>query len=260
MKRVIRYSSFVLALGVMFSACYYMSYRSALNKLRRMESKQNMDALFDEQMRLAERMFTNLTGQMASNAPEDQNDLVQPPQISDEVPTPTPEDLSVEDNGDGNEEVVEANQIMGERVLTTTKIISETFDTVTGVFSMQEIMPDSAMIGMTRDELVAYLAEEMENMPLSEREKGLISNELITFSKDRVIMRKTYDADKVEFLYYVAVKNGEIIVYHSDRKTVYEYTGISAFDLGEEERLALLNGIQIKTQEELFSLLESYSS
>lgn len=258
MKRVIRYSSFVLALGVMFSACYYMSYRSALNKLRRMESKQNMDALFDEQMRLAERMFTNLTGQMASNVPEDQNDLVQPPQISDEVPTPTPEDLSVEDNG--NEEVVEANQIMGERVLTTTKIISETFDTVTGVFSMQEIMPDSAMIGMTRDELVAYLAEEMENMPLSEREKGLISNELITFSKDRVIMRKTYDADKVEFLYYVAVKNGEIIVYHSDRKTVYEYTGISAFDLGEEERLALLNGIQIKTQEELFSLLESYSS
>ena len=259
MKRVIRYSSFVLALGVMFSVCYYMSYRSALNKLRRLESKQSMDALFDEQMRLAERMFTNLTGQMMPNETEDQNTLIQAPQTSDEVPTKTPpEDLSAEDNGD--EDAVEANQIMGERVLTTTKIISETFDTVTGVFSMQDIMPDSAMIGMTRDELSAYLAEEMENMPLSEREKGLISNELITFSKDRVIMRKTYDADKVEFLYYVAVKNGEIIVYHSDRKTVYEYTGISAFDLGEEERLALLNGIQIKTQEELFSLLESYSS
>lgn len=259
MKRVVRYSSFVLVLGIMFSACYYMSYRSALNKLRRMESRQNMDALFDEQMKLAERMFTNLTGQMASNASEEQNALVQPPQTSDEIPTPTPqENLSAE--GNGQEEAVEANQITSERVLTTTKIISETFDTVTGVFSMQEIMPDSAMIGMTRDELSEYLAQEMENMPLSEREKGLIANELITFSKERVIMRKTYDADKVEFLYYVAVKNGEIIVYHSDRKTVYEYTGISAFDLGEEERLALLNGIQIKTQEELFSLLESYSS
>ncbi len=259
MKRVVRYSSFVLALGVLFSACYYMSYRSALNKLRRLESKQSMDALFDEQMRLAERMFTNLTGQMMPNGVEDQDTLIQTPQTSDEVPEPTPqEDLSTEHNG--QEDAVEANQIMGERVLTTTKIISETFDTVTGVFSMQEIMPDSAMIGMTRDELSAYLAEEMENMPLSEREKGLITNELISFSKDRVIMRKTYDADKVEFLYYVAVKNGEIIVYHSDRKTVYEYTGISAFDLGEEERLALLNGIQIKTQEELFSLLESYSS
>lgn len=258
MKRVVRYSFFVLVLGIMFSACYYMSYRSALNKLRHMESRQNMDALFDEQMRLAERMFTNLTGQMASNAPEEQNALVQPPQTSDEIPTPTPQEISAEENG--QEEAVEANQVTGERVLTTTKIISETFDTVTGVFSMQEIMPDSAMIGMTRDELSAYLAQEMENMPLSEREKGLIANELITFSKERVIMRKTYDADKVEFLYYVAVKNGEIIVYHSDRKTVYEYTGISAFDLGEEERLALLNGIQIKTQEELFSLLESYSS
>ena len=48
MKRVIRYSSFILALGIMFSACYYMSYRSALGKLRRMESRQDMDALFDE--------------------------------------------------------------------------------------------------------------------------------------------------------------------------------------------------------------------
>ena len=45
MKRVIRYSSFILALGIMFSACYYMSYRSALGKLRRMESRQDMDAL-----------------------------------------------------------------------------------------------------------------------------------------------------------------------------------------------------------------------
>ena len=71
MKRVIRYVSFVLVLGVMFSACYYFSYRSALKKLRRMENQQSMNALLDAQMRFAERMFANLTGSMLADAGAD---------------------------------------------------------------------------------------------------------------------------------------------------------------------------------------------
>ncbi|MDE7326444.1 MAG: hypothetical protein K2N63_09225 [Lachnospiraceae bacterium] len=248
MKRVIRYSSFVLALGIMFSACYYMSYRSALGKLRRMESRQDMDALFDEQMKLAERMFRNLTGRMEEEKKEEGNIPVQG------QATPTPDPLGEE------ADAVAAGQIAPERVLTTTKIIAETYDSVTGKFSTRETMPDSAMIGMTREELSDYLAQELVNMPDSERDQGLILNELITFSRDRIIVRKTYDSNRIDFLYYVAVKNGEVVVYHNDRITVYEYTGISALSLAEEERLALLSGIRVKTQEELFSLLESYSS
>lgn len=254
MKRVIRYVSFVLALGVMFSACYYFSYRSALKKLRHMENQQSMNALFDEQIRFAERMFANLTGSMLADAGADT-----PVQATVE-PDENPENPAEGDMAGEDEWAVEANRIEPERIFSGTKIVSETYDTVTGVFTMQEIMPDSAMIGMTREELSAYLADELENMPLSEYEKGLLSNELITFSKEKVILRKTYDPGRVDFLYYIAVKNGEIIVYHSDQKTVYEYTGISALGLAEEERLALLEGIRVKTAEELFSLLESYSS
>ncbi len=248
MKRVIRYSSFILALGIMFSACYYMSYRSALGKLRRMESRQDMDALFDEQMKLAERMFRNLTGKMEEEKSQGEDIPVQA------QATPTPDPMGEE------ADAVAAGQIAPERVSATTRIIAETFDTVTGKFSTREIMPDSAMIGMTRDELTDYLAQELVNMPDSERDQGLILNELITFSKDRIIVRKTYDSNRIDFLYYVAVKNGEVVVYHNDRNTVYEFTGISALLLSEEERLALLEGIRIRTQEELFSLLESYSS
>lgn len=247
MKRVVRYILFIMVLGMMFSACYYMSYRSALRKLRSMESRQNMNAMLDEQTFLAERMFANLTGgtvaDKASAEPE--------PAAAEPEPTlPEEEDT----------QAVAVNQMEAERILPGTKIIAETYDTVTGEFYMQEQVPDTAMIGMTREELIAYLAEELENMPVSEYEKGLFSNELITFSKDKVIFRKTYDASRVDFLYYIAVKNGEIVVYYSDKKTVYEYTGISAIKLGEEERLALMEGIQVKTAEELFSLLESYSS
>ncbi|MDE6874197.1 MAG: hypothetical protein K2P87_07040 [Lachnospiraceae bacterium] len=248
MKRVIRYISFVLVLGMMFSTCYYLSYRNALKKLRRMENKQSMDALFDEQMMLAERMFLNLTGSTAVDGSQDVPVLTQPVEGDGDVG---------EDDG---EPAVTVNRIEPERIFSGTKIVAETYDTVTGVFTMQETIPDSAMIGMTRDELVGYLAEEFENMPLSEQEKGLLSNELITFSKDKVILRKTYDSGQADFLYYIAVKNGEVVVYHNDRETVFEYTGISAIGLKEEERLALMEGIRVRTAEELFSLLESYSS
>ncbi len=249
MKRAVRYISFVLALGVMFSGCYYLSYRSALKKLRQMENKQDMNALFEEQAMLAERMFSNLTGSM-------------PPEGDVAVPTPGEEtgDQKEEVSNGEEEPVVEVNQTGPDRILPETKIVAETYDTMTGVFTMQEIEPDQTVIGMTREELSAYLAGQFENMPPSEYEKGLLSNELITFSKDKVILRKTYDSGKLDFLYYIAVKNGEIVVYYNDKETVYEYTGISAITLKEDERLALMEGIKVKTAEELFSLLESYSS
>lgn len=248
MKRVVRYILFVMVLGMMFSACYYMSYRSALKKLRNMESRQNMNAMLDEQTFFAEKMFANLTGgTVVDKTPGEPEPTVTEPEPAE------PED-------EEDTQAVAVNQIEAERILPGTKIIAETFDTVTGEFSMQEQIPDTEMIGMTREELIAYLAEELENMPVSEYEKGLFSNELITFSKDKVILRKTYDASRVDFLYYIAVKNGEIVVYYNDKETVYEYTGISAIKLEEEERLALMEGIRVKTAEELFSLLESYSS
>lgn len=249
MKRAIRYISFVLVLGVMFSGCYYLSYRSALKKLRQMEDKQDMNALFEEQALFAERMFSNLTGSVASEG-------------NTAVPTPPEEEGDPEKAvSDGGEEpVVEVNQMGPDRIQPETKIVAETYDIMTGVFTMQEIEPDQTVVGMTREELSAYLAGQFENMPASEFEKGLLSNELITFSKDKVILRKTYDSGKLDFLYYIAVKNGEIVVYYNDKETVYEYTGISAITLKEEERLALMEGVKVKTAEELFSLLESYSS
>lgn len=254
MKRVVRYTLFVMALGMMFSVCYYMSYRSALKKLRGMESRQNMNAMLDEQTFLAEQMFANLTGSVAADYPADE-----PEDETGQTAQESGTEQAAQENGE-DEPAVPANQIEAERILPETRIIAETYDTVTGEFTMQEQIPDTQMIGMTRDELTAYLAEELENMPASEYEKGLFSNELITFSKDKVILRRTYDADRVDFLYYIAVKNGEIVVYYNDKETVYEYTGISAIKLEEEERLALMEGIRVKTAEELFSLLESYSS
>lgn len=114
--------------------------------------------------------------------------------------------------------------------------------------------------GLTRTEIIQQLSDYMQNIPVAEYEKGLFAYELVKFSSDELVLRKSYNQDLVDFKYYIAVKDGYVIVYYSDLKTVYEYTKIVAIDLPESERNRLMQGIKIKTNEELYELLESYSS
>ena len=100
----------------------------------------------------------------------------------------------------------------------------------------------------------------MSDIPLEENEKGLYAYELLAFSKDEVIIRKSYNRDLIPDKYYMVVEDGKIVVYYSDLTTVYEYTNIEAFYLPEETRNELMEGIYIKDTEELFTLLESFSS
>lgn len=259
MKRLIWYILCIFVLGSMFSACYYLSYKSALNKLKQQERKQELNLMLDIEGRRAAEMFAALAG-LTSNKEENENIVLQTAdkQTSYEADAVG---LSLEDGtGKTEEDAVLADAVAEPCILPKTKILIESFEVTTGEFTTEEKQPDAVLIGMTREQLAEYLARELDNMPMTEYEKGLYVNELITFSENKVIIRKTYDMDRVNFLYYLAVKNGEVVVYYSDLKTVYEYTGIRAIDLAEEERLQLLEGIRIETAEELFSLLESYSS
>lgn len=264
MKRSIWYILCILVLGSMFSVCYYLSYRSALKKLRQQEKQQELNLVMDYGEQQAENMFAALTGTAAGDSGKNNTlENADNPGSTGAVGTgqPAPDDEGNAEQPDNRaEEAVPADTIQEAHILPGTKIFVESYEVTTGEFTVEERQPDSIIVGMTREQLLDYLADELDHMSVTEYEKGLYANELITFSENKVIVRKTYDMERVDFLYYLAVKNGEVVVYYSDMKTVYEYTGIRAMDLGEEERLLLLEGIRIKTAEELFSLLESYSS
>jgi hypothetical protein len=142
----------------------------------------------------------------------------------------------------------------------TTKYILETVDMKTNTTQTEELNPPSYFIGLTRDEIVEYLDNYMDDMPLSEYNKGLISYELVRFSNDEIEIKKSYNEDFVPFRFYVVVKNGYVVVYNSDLKSVYSYTHIEAQNLPEEDRIALIQGIYVNSLDELYALLESYSS
>ena len=60
--------------------------------------------------------------------------------------------------------------------------------------------------------------------------------------------------------YYLAEKNGYVVVYLSDKKTVYEYTNILFRDLPEDLQAEIETGKPIENTELLYGFLENYSS
>lgn len=60
--------------------------------------------------------------------------------------------------------------------------------------------------------------------------------------------------------FYLKNDNGKVHVYRGDGKTVYEYTNIDISTLPEGIQKEIENGKFIKSEVELYSFLENYSS
>jgi len=63
-----------------------------------------------------------------------------------------------------------------------------------------------------------------------------------------------------EIIFILGENNGRLAILSPDRQTVYETFNVYINTLPEYDRNLLLEGIQIKTSEELASLLEDFSS
>ncbi len=210
-----------MSLTVMFTVCYYMSYRHALNQFNKNAIERN--------------------GQFAG---------------VDITLAPTPL-LTADDNKDNS---ISTDTNTSNTILPSTKYVLETYDMKTDTLTSEELNPPGYLVGLTREEVIAYLSDYMKDLPLPECNKGLFAYELLSFSPERVVIKKSYNADMVPFRFYVVVRNGYVVVYNSDLKSVYSYTHIEAKSLPEDDRIKLIQGIYINTLDELYSLLESYSS
>lgn len=60
--------------------------------------------------------------------------------------------------------------------------------------------------------------------------------------------------------FYLCELQGFVVVYLSDRKTIYEFTEIPVTDLPEEVQQEVADGKYIATVKELYAFLENYSS
>lgn len=118
----------------------------------------------------------------------------------------------------------------------------------------------ATFLGMTQTQVHEYLTKYMKNKTISDLENGLIQFDLVYFSPNCLILRKTYEIDEDYNKYFIKFTRGCITVFYSDQKTVYEYTDISLTQLPANIAANLITGLKIKDEKELFDFLENYSS
>ena len=120
-------------------------------------------------------------------------------------------------------------------------------------------VPDK-YIGMNRQQFVKEMELYQQSPSLTDQELGLVSVEVAAFSKQRVVVRKSYIFKEVSTSFYLTSEKNFVVVYCDDLKTVYMNTNITLHSLPDALKQEIIQNKYVATEEELYNFLESYSS
>lgn len=223
MKKIVYGSLLFAGISAVFGLCYYLSFKNALIHYNREAVEQN----------------TRVLQEILQSSGENERLLQQLMQQ--------------------NEEVISA-AAAGETLRENASYFLETVFLRNQTEEREQLALPGFMIGIDLKGITAYLKGYMETMPVNEYLAGLVSFEVVSFAQDKVVLRKTYDENKVENQFYVCRKGDFIVVYYSDLKNIYEYTDIRVDSLNIEAREVINQGFYVKNVQELYSILEGYTS
>ncbi|MCI8562071.1 MAG: hypothetical protein HFH69_00975 [Lachnospiraceae bacterium] len=219
-----------IALGIVLAIIVgdFISYRMVLNKMDSMQT--------DYEQRVSELVEVDVTKQLENKAEEVVERIVE-----------------------NNTESVTAST--GEEALNVNTVYQiQRYDVQKDTTATDyETLPQD-LVGFTREQADGYFKDYMNRLPVEEYLDGLQSIGIVSFSAERLVVKRIYDNSKVEYRFYLIAVDGEVVVYYGDKKTVYEYTGIETKNLSKEERTMLKKGLEVKDEEELYGILENYSS
>lgn len=115
-------------------------------------------------------------------------------------------------------------------------------------------------MGMNRELFLASMEEYAENPPLSEKERGFVGLEVLSFSPERVVVQMNYEYVQPSESFYLVVQDNEIVVLLEDMETVFINTGIRLEELPESVQMKIIQMYFIESEESLYNFLETYSS
>lgn len=156
-------------------------------------------------------------------------------------------------------DTIEADGRLKNRVTEQTVLVEEYYNVSDSTYSDKTVTLPKEYVGCTREQLVSLLSEQMKNISQKEKDTGLVSMTLYSFTAEKIVIRKVYD-NKSNYEFYIGVKDGYLIVFKQDKTTVFEATDILYADLTDSQKQELDQGVYAANEEELYGMLESYSS
>lgn len=115
-------------------------------------------------------------------------------------------------------------------------------------------------IGMTREQFLTAMENYEAAPPLSEKERGFVSLEVLSFAPSRVVVQMNYRYVQPSESFYIVAVDDLLVVYLEDRETVYQYTNIHLSQLPEQLQQEIIKVMYISDEESLYDFLENYTS
>ncbi len=161
--------------------------------------------------------------------------------------------------GDGEDELVQVSAVRETLAADTEYVLLET-----DILRKTEVETSWRLpgqyVGMDREQFLTAMENYGSFPPLSELERGFVNLEVVSFSRERVVVRMNYQYVQPGEGFYLAVQNHEVIVYLEDQETVYINTGIMLESLPEDLQLEIMDMLYMEEEKNLYNFLETYSS
>ncbi len=206
-------------------------------------------------------------GEQAPQSREEYEAPLQSPIIGEPIEAPE------EGTGYGVAEVVQEEEVLypNEELLLEAAAASETLSADTEYVLEETNVLDQSVVqttwrlppqymGMNRKQFLDAMELYDAHPPLAEMERGFVGLEVLSFSRERVVIRMNYRYVQPSASFYLAVYDNEVVVYLEDKKTVYINTEIPLDSLPEEVQQEIIQMMWMPDEESLYHFLESYSS
>ena len=145
-------------------------------------------------------------------------------------------------------------------VTANTRYVIQEYNVLNGQLTQNEETAPDKFIGLDRTKL----AQEIENYntkpSLTDQEKGFTFMELVSFSSDNVVVKKSYEKQEAANGFFLLNENHYVVVYDSELSGIYMNTNILVEELPEKLQNEIIHMKYIQDEGELFNFLESYSS
>lgn len=115
------------------------------------------------------------------------------------------------------------------------------------------------LIGCSRAETEQFLKQFTEAPSLKEREAGFLNAELLSFSTERIVVRKNYRKLEKPSSFQMVVERNMVTVYEQETGILYMRTAVDARSLPSGIRSRILDGCEDVSAGSLEKFLVSYA-
>lgn len=160
----------------------------------------------------------------------------------------------------GKNDRVESVSSSSETLCVDTKYVLEETDMLNDTVVETVLKLPDKYIGMDREMFLEAMEVYEAFPPLAEMERGFVSLEVLSFSRERVVVQMNYQYVQPSTSFYLAVRDNEVVVYLEDMETVYINTGIRMETLPLDVQMEIMQMLWMEDEEALYDFLETYSS